>query len=198
DAERIRAEIEILGLDWSSHIIALYEPLLAELGVTRARDLLRTRNRTEILVAGVKVATQTPPVRTGTRVVFATLDDATGPVDLAFFERAQQSYATTVFHSWLLLARGTVRRTGPRGVSLTAGAAWDLTVLQQLWEQRGIDAVRELLATPPEPVAAAPGHRVLVHPSGFRQSPYADLRPAGEPAGDAPRKLWHSSPGSPG
>lgn len=198
DAERIRAEIEVLGLDWSSHIIALYEPLLAELGVTRARDLLRVRNRAEILVAGVKVATQTPPVRTGTRVVFATLDDATGPVDLAFFDRAQQSYATTVFHSWLLLARGTVRRTGPRGVSLTASAAWDLAALQRLRDEHGIAAVRELLATVPEPAAGPTGHRVLVHPSGFRQSPYADLRPPGEAAKDAPRKLWHSSPGSPG
>jgi error-prone DNA polymerase len=50
---------------------------------------------------------------------------------------------------------------------------------------------------------------VLVHPTGFRMSPYADIKPAGDdtkiaarratrssPA--APRKLWHSSPGSSG
>jgi error-prone DNA polymerase len=43
------------------------------------------------------------------------------------------------------------------------------------------------------------GHRrVLVHASGFRQSPYADVRPAGEDARAAPRKLWHASPGSAG
>ena len=41
-------------------------------------------------------------------------------------------------------------------------------------------------------------HRVLVHASGFRVSPYADLRPPGTPAKDAPRKLWHTSPGSSG
>jgi error-prone DNA polymerase len=45
--------------------------------------------------------------------------------------------------------------------------------------------------------------RVLVHASGFRQSPYADIKPAGEdatkvPTASAPRKLWHSSPGSSG
>jgi error-prone DNA polymerase len=48
--------------------------------------------------------------------------------------------------------------------------------------------------------------RVLVHPSGFRQSPYADLKPPGDDvkgaarkeAAKAPRKLWHSSPGSSG
>ena len=45
-----------------------------------------------------------------------------------------------------------------------------------------------------------------MHPSGFRQSPYADLKPPGEDTktaarkegAKAPRKLWHSSPGSSG
>jgi error-prone DNA polymerase len=40
--------------------------------------------------------------------------------------------------------------------------------------------------------------RVLVHASGFRQSPYADVKPPGEDTKTAPRKLWHSSPGSSG
>jgi error-prone DNA polymerase len=44
--------------------------------------------------------------------------------------------------------------------------------------------------------------RVLVHSSGFTMSPYADVKPPGEDAKSvpksAPRKLWHSSPGSSG
>lgn len=40
--------------------------------------------------------------------------------------------------------------------------------------------------------------RVLVHASGYKQSPYADVAPAGESAANAPRKLWHSSPMSSG
>jgi len=40
--------------------------------------------------------------------------------------------------------------------------------------------------------------RVLVHPSGFRQSPYADIKPAGGDVSGAPRKLWHTSQGSSG
>jgi error-prone DNA polymerase len=197
-AERVRGELAVLGLDHSAHLLTAYEELLDELGVTRARDLLTVRNRAEILVAGVKVATQTPPVRSGKRVVFATLDDATGPVDLALFEDAQERYAATVFHSWLLLVRGVLRRTGPRGVSLTATGAWDLDALRERRQTDGLSAVQEELArTVPTPAGRGP-QRVLVHPSGFRVSPYADLRPPGEPAKDAPRKLWHTSPGSPG
>jgi error-prone DNA polymerase len=40
--------------------------------------------------------------------------------------------------------------------------------------------------------------RVLLHSSGFRLSPYADVRPAGEETRQVARKLWHRSPGSPG
>ncbi|PRY17522.1 DNA polymerase III subunit alpha [Kineococcus rhizosphaerae] len=243
-SERVRAELDVLGLDASAHVVDAYAPLLRALRVTPSRDLRSQRNAAELLVAGVKVATQTPPVRSGRRVVFLTLDDTTGPVDATFFEDAQGPYAATVFHSWLLVIRGVLRRTGPRGVSLRATGAWELPVLWDAWTGDGIDAVRELLAAAPNPeysraatagaaasrssrpvVATPPTHpedhgstaggpgtrRVLVHASGFEQSPYADLRPAGEDTrnsrsigrtagpGDPPgRKLWHSSSGSAG
>jgi error-prone DNA polymerase len=52
---------------------------------------------------------------------------------------------------------------------------------------------------------AGPGDgpsRVMVHTSGFRMSPYADIKPAGGSTGtvtgDVARKLWHRSPGSAG
>jgi error-prone DNA polymerase len=221
----------VLGLDASGHVVDFYGPLLDALGVTRARDLLSGRSGREVLVAGVKVATQTPPIRTGRRVVFLTLDDATGPADLTFFEDVQGPYAATVFHSWLLLCRGVVRRTGPRGVSIRATGAWELSALQDAWTSGGITAVRDALdaadraaweratalAGPdgaPAGVGEGPdGRRVLVHASGFKQSPYADIKPAGddvrgprgtsrlvptETVGGPPRKLWHASPGSSG
>jgi error-prone DNA polymerase len=226
-AERVRAELDVLGLDVSRHVVDFYVPVLRALGVTRARDLLRQRSEAEVLVAGVKVATQTPPIRSGRRVVFLTLDDATGPVDATFFEDAQGPYAATVFHSWLLVVRGHVRRTGPRGISLRATGAWELSGLYSAWEADGLEGAyafmaetaplgevavegwadsrssRPVVAKTPaeEPHTRAGGmgqRRVLVHASGFRQSPYSDVKPPGEDAKKPPRKLWHSSPGSSG
>ena len=202
--ERMRAELEILGLDASRHVMDTYEPFLADLGVTRSRDLLAQRSRAELLVAGVKVATQTPPIRSGRRVVFLTLDDATGPVDATFFEDAQGPYAATVFGAWLLVVRGEVRRTGHRGVSLRATGAWELAALHRTWRAGGLEAVASAMAAPADEAdeAGTPGttgrRRVLVHSSGFRLSPYADVRPAGEDPGSLARGLWHRSPGSPG
>ena len=235
--QRLEAELSVLGLDASEHLMTRYLPFMSALGITRSRDLLGRRNQREVFVAGVKVATQTPPVRSGRRVIFLTLDDASGPSDSTFFEDVQGPYAATVFGSWLLVVRGIVRRTGPRGISLRATGAWDLVALHGLWqnaldegrsEQQALALVHEELARVPEgyslvghyvpgddrapggpdaPPADAQDHtrgggmgqrRVLVHASGFTQSPYADVRPAGESAASAPRKLWHSSPGSSG
>ncbi|HET8600279.1 MAG TPA: DNA polymerase III subunit alpha [Segeticoccus sp.] len=229
--ELVRAELDILGLDASAHVVDFYAPLLEALGVTRSARLLQQRNRAEVLVAGVKVATQTPPVRSGRRVVFLTLDDATGPVDATFFEDVQGPYAATVFHSWMLLVRGVVRRTGPRGISVRATGAWELSGLWDAWCRGGTEAALAALAEADalaqaraeeglavaegdhaavagaaasrstRPVMTRPdGHRVLVHASGFRQSPYADVAPAGDSVrfGRPPRKLWHASPGSSG
>jgi len=231
--ERVRAELDILGLDASAHIIDFYAPMLEALGVTRSGQLLGKRSRSELWVAGVKVATQTPPVRSGRRVVFLTLDDSTGPVDATFFEDVQGPYAATVFHSWMLLVRGILRRTGPRGVSLRATGAWELSGLWEAWSRGGLEAVHaelseadgraHALAAAGEAFdeTAATGsaqsrssRRVLVHASGFKQSPYADIKPAGGDVRDSrklpgeghavpdkgapPRKLWHASPGSSG
>jgi error-prone DNA polymerase len=189
-------------------------------------------------------------------------------VDATFFEDAQGPYAATLFSSWMLLVRGELRRTGPRGVSVRATGCWDLNALFTCWRNamdltgdpdRALEAVRDVMAQVPvgfktegdQPAAGsdwadgrptddtgdAQEHtraggmgrrRVLVHPSGFRQSPYADIKPSGIPVtstrtadalpaamadgtlptppstladgggADAPRKLWHSSSGSSG
>ena len=148
--ERVRAELDILGLDASAHVIDFYAPMLVALGVTRSGQMLGQRNRADLLVAGVKVATQTPPIRSGRRVVFLTLDDSTGPVDATFFEDVQGPYAATVFHSWMLLVRGVLRRTGPRGVSLRATGAWELSALWEAWTRGGVDAVHAALAAADE------------------------------------------------
>ena len=161
DAERVRAELEVLGLDASRHLVSFFEPLLADLGVTRARDLHKERGDAMVVVAGVKVASQTPAVRSGQRIVFLTLDDATGPVEVVVFEKVQAKVLKTVFHSFVLAVRGRLRRTGVRGVSIIAEDAWDLTRLQQA---RRAGRLTEALATG-DPFPGLPS-RKLWHASG--------------------------------
>ena len=81
--------------------------------------------------------------------MFLTLDDGTGPVDATFFEDAQGPYAATLFHSWLLVVRGELRRTGPKGVSLRATGCWELPALHDIWQRGGVDAVHDVMQTIP-------------------------------------------------
>ena len=110
----------------------------SEIGAIRSCDLLQQRSRSSVLVAGVKVALQTPPVRSGKRVIFLTLDDGHGCSDITFFEDMQSLHAETLYNSRLLLVRGQTRRTGPRGISLRATGAWELTSAYERWRNLAV------------------------------------------------------------
>ncbi|MFD3758114.1 DNA polymerase III subunit alpha [Streptomyces sp. NPDC058622] len=147
DAERLSAELGVLGMDASRHLMGDHHAFLTELGVIPARRLRDTAHGQTVLVAGAKAATQTPPIRSGRRVIFTTLDDGTGLVDLAFFDDSHESCAHTVFHSFLLLVRGVVQRRGPQSLSVVGAAAWNLAELVELRASGGLDAVAARLAS---------------------------------------------------
>ena len=148
DAEVVRAELEVLGLDASRHLVSFYEALFHDLGVTFAADLGRRRGGQKVMVAGVKVASQTPAVRSGQRIIFLSLDDGTGPLEVTVFESVQPKVARTVFHAYALAVWGELRRTGVKGVSIIAEEVWDLTALHRA---RADGRLREALAEPVEP-----------------------------------------------
>ncbi|BDZ50966.1 DNA-directed DNA polymerase [Frondihabitans sucicola] len=132
--ERISDELDILSMEVSEHVIESYRPMLDDLGVTRAADLLDNWNGTTVLVAGIRIATQTPPMKSGKRVVFISLDDGSGCSDATFFEEAQQRAGPLLFGTRLMLIQGRTRRTGERGISLEADNAWDLKQLWRDWQ----------------------------------------------------------------
>jgi error-prone DNA polymerase len=216
--ERVETELEILGFELSQHVLHFYADLLAALDVVRSPDLPARENGETILVAGAKVATQTPAVRSGQRIIFASLDDAAGLVDLAFFESVQARCAARLFGSWLLIVRGRVRRAGagPMAVTINATECWDLPALEQIRLTQGLPAVHAAMAAgdagpgahlipllaagdTPDPFAAAPPAgptRPVVFANGFTLSPYAETGAPGTNLKHPPRTLWHASPGS--
>jgi len=136
NAEKVEAELQILNLDFTEHALEQYRPMLDEMGVMRSDELVGLRSKTDVLVAGIRVATQTPPMRSGKRVVFVSLDDGSGCSDSTFFDEAQKRCSHILFNTRLLLISGKTRRTGVRGVSIMAENAWDLRDLWQQWLQK--------------------------------------------------------------
>jgi len=171
DAERVKAELEVLAVDASRHLLSFYRPLLEDLGVTSAASLGDLKGDRWLMVAGVKVASQTPAVRSGQRIIFLTLDDGTGLADVTVFERVQPWCAKTIFHGFILAVWGRLRRTGVRGASIIAEQVWDVAALSTARNEGRL----------PEALAASAGQSD--HPNG---------RPA------SVRKVWHSSGGSAG
>ncbi|MBQ0913404.1 DNA polymerase III subunit alpha [Streptomyces sp. RM99] len=225
-AEKLSAELGVLSMDASRNLMDDHRTFLRELGVVSAKRLREARHGETVLVAGAKAATQTPPIRSGRRVIFSTLDDGSGLVDLAFFDDSHDACAHTVFHSWLLLVRGVVQRRGPRSLSVVGSAAWNLADLLEVRREEGLEGVAARLAGAgggqggddpeggparrrlagsdgrPAPAGSAAQdpmerQRTIRMSTGYEMHPWADLRPAGEgPA--VGRKLWHQSPGSAG
>ena len=137
---RTQTDLELagMGLTVTRHQMEQFHDLFRNIGVTPASKLLDLPGGSEVLVAGVRRATHTPPMRGGTgRVVFCSLDDGTGPVtQVVFFTDTQARIGAAAFHTHYMLVRGTTRRTGARGISITGEEVWDLHDVAHTINQR--------------------------------------------------------------
>ncbi|WP_416531308.1 DNA polymerase III subunit alpha [Streptomyces coelicoflavus] len=182
-AEKLSAELGVLSMDASRNLMDDHRAFLRELGVVSAKRLREARHGETVLVAGAKAATQTPPIRSGRRVIFSTLDDGSGLVDLAFFDDSHDACAHTVFHSWLLLVRGVVQRRGPRSLSVVGSAAWNLADLLEVRREEGLEGVAARLAGTAGGTRGADGGDDPEGGPARRRLAGSDGRPA--PAGSA-------------
>ena len=115
-----------------------------------------------------------------------TLDDPTGLIDVTVFERVQPRCARTIFHSWMLLVKGVVRKRGGAsmthemdphnvGITVVAEEVFDLDELDQ--DRRNGRSLRDALDR-----QRARSTRPLI--DGTNRS--------------TPSRLWHASGGSAG
>ena len=117
--ERVRAELEILGLDVSRHVVDFYAGSSTRSASPAPRPAPPAQPRPSCWSPG----SRSPPRPRRSGRPPGRLPDPRRrhrPVDATFFEDAQGPYAATVFGSWLLVVRGELRRTGRRG-RLAAG-----------------------------------------------------------------------------
>jgi error-prone DNA polymerase len=162
--DKLGAELETLSIDVTHHLMDHHHRLLREIGATDAAHLRALYPGQKVLVAGVRASTQTPPIPSGKRVIFVTLEDGSGLVDIAFFEDSHDACAHTVFHSGKLLVRGTVEARGPRR-TVVGEMAWDLDEVAAARRDHGPQAALDLLGrTTPAPTPAQPAapQRTLV------------------------------------
>ncbi|MDH6130035.1 hypothetical protein [Kitasatospora sp. GP82] len=188
--DQMQAELEVIGMDASRHLMEPYHPLLAELGVTPAHRLKEVPTGETVLVAGAKIAIQTPPMKSGRRTIFVCLDDGSqgGQIDLAYFDDTHDQAAYPLFHTFVLLARGTVSRRG-KSATIVGSRAWSLVEVAEAHRAGGTAAVRRLLAD------QQPGDLEAASPTAVA-GPDTPSVPARNRVGAG--RLFHASQGSAG
>jgi len=124
--DKVRAELELLGLTVSCHPLSLYEEELRRMGVTMSYELPAMGDEVPVTVAGVYERAQNPWMRSGKRTMFLTLEDAYGLYECVCFESKLPRIAPVVAQASYFLVRGRLQNNHKRGLAIVAEEVSDL------------------------------------------------------------------------
>ena len=112
--QRLYRERHLLGLTVSEHPLAIMRPWLDRRGFITARALRDLPAWARVKLAGEVVIVHTPPQRDGRRVIFVTMEDETGLIDVALFPSHQGRNARVMLAHPLILVWGQLSRRGEK------------------------------------------------------------------------------------
>jgi DNA polymerase III alpha subunit len=136
--ERVRAELEILGLNVSVHPLHFLKTELSALGVTPFERLPRLRHGSRIRLAGVLERAQMPWIRSGHRTLFLTLEDETELAQVVVFNDVYLEFGDILKSAVYLLVEGELQNDEEHGLAVVAKRVYDL-----------LEVVRSGQGTPP-------------------------------------------------
>lgn len=105
-------EMDLLGLTVKYHPLIAFKRNLDKIERVKSSELSAISEGKTVKVAGVKVILHTPPTKSGQRVIFLTLEDEEGLIDVTVFPSAQKLYASNIFEEDILLIEGYVQKHG--------------------------------------------------------------------------------------
>jgi error-prone DNA polymerase len=112
--EKSLREFAVLGFSPSGHILSFYREQWRALGMNSNQEVQARAEGELVRVAGLLIRPHRPPTRSGRVVVFFTLEDETGLLDLTAFEPTYQRYGKLLFGAPALVVTGRVQRRGER------------------------------------------------------------------------------------
>ncbi|MCP5144274.1 MAG: error-prone DNA polymerase [Gammaproteobacteria bacterium] len=110
EGEDIVADYSWLGLPLGRHPLSLLRPRLNRRRMLSATDITETGHGTAVLTCGLVISRQRPGTATG--VVFVTLEDETGLINLIVWSSLVERQRRELLHSRLLAVSGEVQREG--------------------------------------------------------------------------------------
>jgi error-prone DNA polymerase len=108
--EQLALDYGAVGLSLGDHPMNHLRRSLARRRVRRAEEQSGFRQDEQVTVAGVVLSRQRPMTASG--IVFVTLEDETGVVNLVVYPKVFERYELAVRHAPMMLARGRIDRRG--------------------------------------------------------------------------------------
>jgi error-prone DNA polymerase len=108
-AEQLVLDYRSMAVAVGDHAMKVVRPRLPS-GCKSAVDLLHSDHGTTVSTAGVVICRQRPQTASG--VVFITLEDETGFINLVLWARLFERWRRVVIESAMLFVRGKVERQG--------------------------------------------------------------------------------------
>ncbi len=115
EREEVGEELAMTGVSVKRHPLHFARARLRELGVVTRRELDGLPEGARVRVAGIVIARQRPPTRSGRTVIFVTLEDETGLTEVTVFERVYERWGKVIFSHSALVVEGTLQRRGRYG-----------------------------------------------------------------------------------
>jgi error-prone DNA polymerase len=124
--QEVMTDYATTTLSLKQHPVALIRPHLEKLRITPAEKILHADDGTWVKVAGLVLIRQRPGTASG--VVFETLEDETGIVNLIVWPQTFEKYRPAARHAGLLQCDGYVQRQG-QVIHVLAKRLFDLSHL---------------------------------------------------------------------
>ena len=167
--DKVRSELELLGLTVTCHPLQLYEEELRTMGVTMSYELPAMGDEVPVTVAGVYERAQNPWMRSGKRTMFLTLEDAYGLYECVCFESKLAKIAPVVARASYFLVRGRLQNNHKRGLAIVAEEVLDLEeVLARRRAQRAAQAQNNAAPVSGGPASRGDGRSRKGHPESVR------------------------------
>ena len=119
--KKYQAQLEYYTMDVNCtvHPLAVLRPVLKTKNFTTASELRKFPPARFVRVAGLLVMLHTPPTRSGKRIMFVTIEDETGLIDLTIFPDVQRHWAKEILRSEILAIEGVLKKEGVANRSIS-------------------------------------------------------------------------------
>lgn len=115
EREETASEMAMTGVSAKRHPLYFSREKLRAMGVVSRAQLDPLPEGRRVRVAGIVIARQRPPTRSGRTVIFVTLEDETGLIEVTVFERVYQQWGKVIFSSGALVVDGMLQKRGRYG-----------------------------------------------------------------------------------